>query len=67
MKPDSHVEELEKEHVETQREGSAAGLLAGLLILVLLAGSAVLVTYFWPVLELAAPEPNVSTAAPRND
>ena len=64
MKPDSHVEEVEKERIETQREGSAAGLLGGLLIGVLLAGTIVLVTYFWPVVELAAPEPNVSTAAP---
>ena len=56
MKPDSHVDKA-KEQVEALREGSAAGLLGGLLILVLLAGSAVLVTYFWPVVELAAPEP----------
>ena len=64
MKPDRDVEEVEEEHVETQREGSAAGLLAGLLILVLVAGSAMLVTYFWPVFEIAAPQPNVSTPAP---
>ena len=55
MKPDRDVEEVAEEHVETQRQGSAAGLFGGLLILVLLAGSAVLVTYFWPVVELAAP------------
>ena len=64
MKPDRDVEEVEEEHVEAQREGSAAALLAGLLILVLLAGSAMLVTYFWPVFEIAAPQPNVSTPAP---
>ena len=60
MKPDRDVEEVEEKHVETQRQGSAAALLAGLL----LAGSAILVTYFWPVFEVAAPEPNVSTPAP---
>ena len=54
MKPDRNVEEVE-EAVEVQREGSALGLLAGLLVLVLLAGSAIFVTYFWPVFEIAAP------------
>ena len=55
MKPDRDVEEVEEEHVEAQREGSAAALLGGLLILALLAGSAIFVTYFWPVFEIAAP------------
>ena len=65
MKPDREVEEVEEATpVEAQREGSAAALLAGLLILVLLAGSAMLVTYFWPVFEIAVPQPNVSTPAP---
>ena len=32
MKPDRDVEEVEEKHVETQRQGSAAALLAGLLI-----------------------------------
>ena len=54
MNPDRDVEEVGEEHVETQRQGSAAGLLTGLLILVLLAGSAIFVTYFWPVFEIAA-------------
>jgi hypothetical protein len=67
MKPDRDVEEAEEEHVETQREGSAAGLVAGLLILGLLAGSVILVTYFWPVFEIAAPQPNVSTPAPTGE
>ena len=49
MKPRQSVEEVGEEHVETQRQGSAVGLLTGLLILVLLAGSAIFVTYFWPV------------------
>ena len=56
MKPDRDVEEVEEEHVEAQREGSAAALLGGLLILALLAGSAIFVTYFWPVFEIAAPK-----------
>ena len=56
MKPDRDVEEVEEAHVEAQREGSAAALLAGLLILGLLAGSAIFVTYFWPVFEIAAPQ-----------
>ena len=38
MTPD-RVEEVEEAHVEAQREGSAAALLGGLLILALLAGS----------------------------
>ena len=63
MKPDRDVEEVGEEHVETQRQGSAAGLLTGLLILVLLAGSAIFVTYFWPVFEIAAPQVNVPTPA----
>ena len=46
---------------EAQREGSAAALLAGLLILGLLAGSAIFVTYFWPVFEIAAPQVNIPT------
>ena len=62
MKPDKGVEEVEEEHVK--REASAVGLLGGLLILVLLAGSAMLVTYFWPVFEVAVTQPNVSTPAP---
>ena len=64
MKPDRDVEEVEEKHVETQRQGSAAAVFAGLLILGLLAGSAIFVTYFWPVFEIAAPQPNVSTPAP---
>ena len=63
MKPDRDVEEVKEAHVEAQREGSAAALLAGLLILGLLAGSAIFVTYFWPVLEIAAPQVNVPTPA----
>ena len=62
MKPDRDVEEVEEEHVEAQREGSAATLLGGLLILALLAGSAIFVTYFWPVFEIAA-QVNVPTQA----
>ena len=65
MKPDIDVEEVGEEHVETQRQGSAAALFAGLLILGLVAGSAMLVTYFWPVFEIAAPEANVPTPAAR--
>ena len=38
-------------------------LLAGLLILGLLAGSAIFVTYFWPVFEIAAPQVNMPTPA----
>ena len=67
MKPERDVEKVEEEHVDTQRQGSAAGLVAGLLILVLLAGSGMLVTYFWRVFEIAVPQPNVSTPAPRSD
>ena len=44
MKPDREIEEVEEAHVEAQREYSAAALLAGLLILGLLAGSAIFVT-----------------------
>ena len=67
MKPDRDVEEVEEKHVETQRQGSAAGLLAGLLILVLLSGSAIFVTYFWPVFEIAAPNPMCLHLPPRSD
>ena len=63
MTPDRDVEEVEEAHVEAQREGSAAALLAGLLILGLLAGSAIFVTYFWPVFQIAAPQANVPTPA----
>ena len=63
MIPDRDVEEVEEAHVETQREGSAAALLAGLLILGLLAGSAIFVTYFWPVFEIAAPQVDMPTPA----
>ena len=63
MKPDRDVEEVEEAHVEAQREASAAALLAGLLILGLLAGSAIFVTYFWPVFEIAAPQVNMPTPA----
>ena len=54
MKPDRDVEEVGEEHVETQRQGSAAAVFAGLLILGLLTGSAIFDTYFWPVFEIAA-------------
>ena len=63
MKPDRDVEEVEEAPVEAQRQGSAEALLAGLLILGLLAGSAIFVTYFWPVFQIAAPEVNVPTPA----
>jgi uncharacterized protein HemX len=41
---------------EVKREGSAAGLLAGLLILVLLVGSAISIAYFW--FQIAATQSN---------
>jgi hypothetical protein len=63
MKTDRDVEEVEEAHVEVQREGSALALLAGLLILGLLGGSAVIVTYLWPVFEIAAPQANAPTHA----
>ena len=56
MTPDRDVEEVEEAHVEAQREGSAAALLAGLLILGLLAGSAIFVTYFWPLFGSPPPK-----------
>jgi hypothetical protein len=62
MKPD--IKEVEKEHVETQREGNAVGLLAGLIILAVLVGSVIFVTYFWPVFEIAATQSDVPTPAP---
>ena len=65
MKPDRDVEEVEEELVETQRQGSAAALLAGLLM------AARRKRYFC-YLFLACvldrrPQPNVSTPAPRSD
>ena len=67
MKPDRDVEEVEEAHVEAQREGSAAALLAGLLILGLLAGSAIFVTYFWPVFEIPPPKLICLRLPPRSD
>jgi hypothetical protein len=52
---DSEEVQQEQERIEAHREGSAAALFAGLLILVLLAGSAVLISYFWPVFTSSRP------------
>ena len=57
-------EELQRaEQRELQREGSVAGLLAGLVMLVMLAGSAVLISYFWPVFEVATSRPSMTPRA----
>jgi hypothetical protein len=63
MKTARDVEEVEEAHIEVQRQGSALALLAGLLILGLLGGSAIIVTYLWPVVEIAAPQANAPTHA----
>jgi len=61
MKPDRHDEDVEDEHVEALREGSAAGVFAGAVIILLLAVSAILITYFWPVFQIAATQSNEPT------
>ena len=45
------------------RDGYVAGLLAGLVMLVMLAGSAVLISYFWPVFEVATSRPTMTPPA----
>jgi len=58
MEPNKESDEPVQERVKAQREGSAAGLVAGLMILMLLAGSVILVSYFWPLFHIAATQPS---------